>query len=312
MSVRCTKAVLNYPIKDIGFKAVLFALGDFANRRTLRCWPSLATLEAASGAGRSTVARKLDLAEKLTIITRMTRRDMSTVYTFSKDFVDRYGAEEEDEDRPHYRHSAKQVDPEPDFLGLMGASPTVTPPLDSASARAAAASPRAGAASPTVTPEPEEEPEEEPEGTLGGCSLKIRKESVADEFHRRWNEIASEHRVAKCNGMDENMRKKLITRLDGFAIGNQSPHDVMNVFFAAVLRSPFLLGQVAPTGNRSAPFRLNIGWALAPGNFAKIFNDAYDGDRDAAGNDISGPARVGPTAAAAANVRARFRSNPQR
>lgn len=311
MSVRCTKAVLNYPLRDVAFKAVMFALGDFANYRTLRAWPSLATLQDASGAGRSTVVRKLDLAVELGIITRATRRDMSTVYTFAQDFIDRFAKDsDEDEERAAYRHSAKQINPEPDFLEMMGASATAGRGDNSASARAAAASARAGTASARAGLEPEEEPEEEPLDSMCGAT-KILTVSTVDQFHQRWNELADQYRISRCVALDENMRKKVLTRLDGFSSHDVEPCEVMDNFFKAIERSPFLRGEVPPSGGRKLPFRLSIGWALAPTNFAKIYNNSYDGDRDEQGRDISGPKAVGPTAAAAANVRARFRSRPQ-
>lgn len=312
MSVRCTRAVLNYPYKDVAFKAVMFALGDFANYRTMRAWPSLATLVDASGAGRSTVVRKLDLAVELGIITRDTRRDMSTVYTFDKDFIDRFSKDsDEEEERAAYRHSAKQVNPEPDFFDVMEASATAGRGEKSASPTAGLASARAGGASPRAGLEQEEEQEEEQELDSSGGAIAIVKESTAEQFIRRWNALADRYRIAHCVAFDDNMRRKLLARLDGFSARDVEPCEVMDNFFRAIERSPFLRGEVPPSGGRKLPFRLSVAWALAPTNFAKIYNNTYDGDRDAAGNDISGPKAIAPTAAAAASARARFQSRGQ-
>lgn len=325
MSIRCITAVVNYPLMDVGFKAVLFALANRANEHDC-CWPSLSTLEKDSGAGRRTVIRKLLLAEELGIIAKRTRLNMSTVYEFDRDFLVRH-ADRKKDFTEHYEQSAKEVNPEPHFLHLFDETDKNSFPLNSHEERAGdpgvtvtppgfdpsdnGSDPSDSVSDPSVTVAPKPSIEPTLESSLDSSSENFRKESTVEQFHRRWNELAEQYRISRCVALDENMRKKVLTRLDGFSSHDVEPCEVMDNFFKAIERSPFLRGEVPPSGGRKLPFRLSIGWALAPTNFAKIYNNSYDGDRDEQGRDISGPKAVGPTAAAAANVRARFRSRPQ-
>lgn len=315
MSIRCITAVINYPIQDMGFKATLLALANRANQHSY-CWPSLSTLEKDSGATRRTVIRKLALAEELGVIQKNIRANMSTIYEFRADFLAKY-AEVEKVFAAHFEHSTKEVNPEPDFLNLLEPSgddfgrSAPSDSLSTPSDRGAYPSDTVSYPSDTVTPKPKEEPKEEPSFESKG-HLQIRNETLPDEFHRRWNEIASEHRIAKCIAMDDNMKRKVLGRLEGFALQGEDSRAVMDKFFSAILRSPFLLGRIAPSGNRTKPFRLSIAWALVPANFGKIYNNSYDGDIDDQGHDISGPRAVGPTMQAVSNIQARLHAEFER
>lgn len=312
MSVRCTKAVLKYPLQDPTFKAVLFALADFANT-TDRAWPSLATLADCSGASRRSVINKLNLAENLGIISKLIRQDISTVYTFTAEFLSKYG-EEENSERVHFNHSHKQVNPEPTFFHIIDPSASPAPLFDlDGGPSARGAYPSANPAGPSArgAPKPLEEPLEEPLLDSKSDLAKIPRESLPDQFQRRWNEAASQWRIAKCHALDESLKRKVVDRVRAFVKSDETEQIVIDRFFAAIARSEFLQGKCPPSAGRTKSFRLSIAWALAPANFGKIYNNSYDGDYDDQGNDIRGSAGVGPTAQAVSNIQARFRTQQE-
>lgn len=59
-------------------------------------------------------------------------------------------------------------------------------------------------------------------------------------------------------------------------------------FFAACAESAFLTGKVAPAPGRT-PFRVSLDWILQPGNFTKIQEKFYSGERTNAPRKVAMP-----------------------
>lgn len=285
-------------------KFVAMAIADAASDDGL-AWPAVKTIAHKCSCSERTVQNAIKALCGKQLLRKRDRPDQSSYYVFNIDAMPLI-------ERPRRRKerlpgdSGRIIEEQDADLFATGAgdSPLDLGRVNLTTGTGAGDSMTGESPAPRTVIEPSIEPKD-------SGDLKSPAEPIAVLVEREWNKLVdAEPGIARVRKIDADLAKKLGDLGRKQALDGQSPGEAWLELISAVRRSTFLCGRAPPGRDRTAPFRLSLGWAAEPKHFREILGGKYDDDDRTRGTttELATGRRLGPTEQALAGTFKRIRA----